>query len=78
MKAQENKKLRGQILALENKTPPHFFSNEDSLQIQRRQKSEIENLETYIAQLEKEQCDLEKQLEATTERVTLFPLPNPP
>lgn len=70
MLTQENKKLRCEVLALQNKTPPHFV-NVDSVQIERRLKAEIESLETYVAQLEKEQCDLEKQLQVTSEMVSI-------
>lgn len=67
-KTNEIKKLRGQLLILENKTPPHFNEG-DSMQIQRRLKAEVDNLETYIRQLETEQCDLEKQRDLTCEKV---------
>lgn len=68
VKVQENKKLRYEILALQNKTPPHFVT-EDTVQIQRKLKTEIEHLEHYVSQLEKEQCDLEQQLKITNEKV---------
>lgn len=73
MKFHENKRLRGEILALQNKTPPHFDYG-DSLQMQRRLKSEIGHLEGYINKLEKEQCDLEEQMQQKSVLVSIFAL----
>lgn len=71
MRDQQNKKLRGEILALHNKTPPHF-DYRDSLQAQRRDKAIIEDLELYISKLEKEQCDLEDQLHLKVDVVSII------
>lgn len=68
IQVQENKKLRAEILALQNKTPPHF-TDVDTIQNQRKLKAEIDNLESYISQLDKEQCDLEKRLAVETDKV---------
>lgn len=71
IKLQENKHLRNEILALQNKTPPHF-NHGDSMQMQRRLKADIEHLEAYIKKLEKEQYDLEEQLQHKTELVSII------
>lgn len=73
VKLRENKRLRGENLALQNKTPPHFDYG-DSVQMQRRLKSEIGHLEGYIKKLEKEQCDLEEQLQQKSDIVSVFAL----
>lgn len=69
-KASEIKQLRCEIIALENKTPPHG-RDYDSFAVQRRLRSEVDTLELYISQLEKEQIQLAEEKDAACKRVRL-------
>lgn len=67
-KNNEISRLRAEVIALENRTPPHF-QDMDSRELQRRLRSEIQTLEQYIKQIEDEQEDIRKEKDATKERL---------
>ncbi|XP_044265384.1 nucleoporin nup211 [Tribolium madens] len=67
-KNNEISRLRAEVGALENRTPPNF-QDMDSRELQRRLRSEIQTLEQYIKQIEDEQDEIKKEKDATKERL---------
>lgn len=67
-RSSEISQLRGEIIALENRTPPHY-QDADSRELQRRLRSEIQSLEQYIKQLEDEQEQIRNEKDSVKEKL---------
>lgn len=67
-KSEEIARLRSELVALENRDPP-YYQKSGSGEIQRKYQSEIQNLELYISQLQKEQQTLQDEKDIVKEKV---------
>lgn len=67
-KCSEIKRLRAEINALEMRTPPHF-QDQDSRETQKRLRIEIESLEKYVQQCDREQEELRRERDTAKEKV---------
>ena len=65
-KSSEVSRLRSEVAALENRTPPHY-QDMDSRELQRRLRAEIQCLEQYVKQVEDEQEEIRKEKDSAKE-----------